>query len=270
MATAAKQLFDAGNLAGAIEAQTQEVKSNPNDAARRTFLFELLSFAGEFERAAKQLDVISHQDVQSEWATQVYTNIVHAEGLRARLFSDGLKPEFLFDPPPYIHLHLEAINRLRENRPQEAQALLDRAEDDRPVPRGQTGSRAFEDFRDCDDVLAPCLELILIRDYIWLPIEHVRELEISRPERPRDLLWAPVRVVLIDDTQRRAYMPTRYCGSHRHSDDQVRLGRMTDWEASEAGPVLGTGLRQFLIGDDAIPVLELPTVTFACQPTEDS
>jgi type VI secretion system protein ImpE len=258
-----KQLFDSGDLSGAIEALTQEVKTNPGDAARRTFLFELLAFAGELDRANKQLDVISHQDAQSEWATQVYVNILHAERSRARLFSEGLKPEFLLDPVDYIHLHLQAINCLRENRLGEARSLLDQSEEARPALGGQINGQSFDEFRDCDDLLAPVLELILIRDYIWLPIEQVRELEISRPERPRDLLWIPVRVVLIDGTQRRAYMPTLYCGSHKHPDDLVKLGRMTDWKTSANGPVLGVGLRQFLVGDDARAVLELPPVKFA-------
>ena len=162
--------------------------------------------------------------MQSGWATQVYVNLLHAESLRSRLFSDGLKPEFLLDPPAYVGLHLQAINRLREKQAGQAKALLDESEDSRPTPRGESGGKHFDEFRDCDDVLAPILELFIIRDYVWLPLEQVRELEISRPERPRDLLWAPVRVVLTDGSQRRGYMPTLYCGTHQHPDNQIKLG----------------------------------------------
>ena len=266
MAADVKQLFDSGDLSGAIEALTQEVKAHPSDPARRVFLFELLSFAGQLDRATKQLEVIAQQDIENELAAQVYINLLHAEGLRRRLYAEGLKPEFLLDPPPYVHLHLEAINHLRENRATQAAELLDRSEGERPVSRGQIGDKAFEEFRDCDDVLAPVLELMLIRDYIWLPIEQVTELEISKPERPRDLLWAPVRVGLTDGTQRRAYMPTRYCASHEESDALVKLGRITDWKASGAGPVQGVGQRQFLAGDDAWAMLELPLVTIDTKP----
>lgn len=260
MATDAKQLFDSGNLAGAIEALTQDLKAHPSDASRRTFLFELLSFAGQWDRAGKQLDVISHQSVESELGAQVYRNLLHAESLRAGVFTKGQKPEFLLDPPAYVDLHLEALQRLRDG--QTAEALLDQSLEARPTLRGQINEESFEEFCDCDDVLAPVLELMLIRDYIWLPLEQVQELEISRPERPRDLLWAPVRVVLTDGTQRRAYMPTRYFGSHEHADDQVKLGRLTDWRAGESGPVQGIGQRQFLAGEHAYAALELPKVTF--------
>jgi type VI secretion system protein ImpE len=256
-----KQLFDEGKLTAATEALVEEVKSHPTDAARRTFLFELLAFAGQYERAAKQLEVIVHQNVQSEWATQVYTNILHAEGLRTRLFTQGLKPEFLLDPPPYVSLHLQAINAARENQLDQAQALVDEAEEARPAVGGTINDQPFVDFLDCDDFVRPVLELILIRDYIWLPIEQVRELEVSKPERPRDLLWAPVRVVLADGSQRRAYMPTRYYHSTLQADDKFKLGRATDW-VTRGGPVAGLGQRQFLAGDDAFAVLELPPVTF--------
>ena len=162
-------------------------------------------------------------------AAQVYINLLHAEGLRRKLYAEGLKPEFLLDPPPYVQLHLQAIDRLRENKPLEAQALLDQSEEQRPDSSGKIGESAFEEFRDCDDVLAPVLELMLIRDYIWLPIEQVTELEISQARRPRDLLWTPVRVGLIDGTQRRAYMPARYVDSHQNADELIKLGRATDW-----------------------------------------
>ena len=126
-----KELFDAGNLPGAIEGLTAEVKAAPNDAPRRTFLFELLCFAGDLERAGKQLDVVSHLDTMAEPAAQVYRNILHAEQLRRRLYADGLKPEFLVDPPDYVRLHLDALNRVRENRPAAARALLEQAESSR-------------------------------------------------------------------------------------------------------------------------------------------
>ncbi len=258
----AKQLFDAGNLSAAIDTLTAEVKAAPNDAPQRTFLFELLCFAGELERAGRQLDVIGHLDAAAEPAAQVYRNILHAEQLRRRLYADGLKPEFLLDPPEYVHLHLDAVNRLRENRPAAAKALLDQSEDSRPALGGTIDGHVFDEFRDCDDLLAPLVELIVLRDYIWLPFEQIRELEIGAPERPRDLLWAAARIVLSDGSQHRGYIPVLYCGSHQHADNQVKLGRMTDWRSSDPGPVLGQGQRLFLAGDEDRPMLETRHIEF--------
>ena len=54
----ARQLFQAGQLDEAIEALGAEVRDNPTDAQRRAFLFELLCFAGQYDRAEKQLSVL--------------------------------------------------------------------------------------------------------------------------------------------------------------------------------------------------------------------
>ncbi|MHB8971790.1 MAG: type VI secretion system accessory protein TagJ [Pirellulaceae bacterium] len=253
----ANELFQAGKLDEAIQAVTAEIKAKPAATERRTLLFELLCFAGQFDRAEKQLDVIAKQDADAEWAVQVYQNILAAERDRRRLFSDGLRPEFLLNPPAYVQLHLDAVNRLRDGQVAEAAELLNRSEQQRPVMAGEIDGQAVDEFRDCDDLFAPILELIILRDYIWLPLEQIRELEIEAPERPRDLIWAPARILLTDDSQRRGYLPALYCGSHEQPDDQLKLGRLTDWRATDGGPVLGVGQRLFLAGEDVRSILDL-------------
>src|SRR6266571_4683589 len=94
-----EELLQAGHLSAAIEELNQEVRSRPADIQRRTLLFELLCFAGDYQRAARQLDVIGHQSVTAEVGVQVYRNILTAEESRQRLFTEGLRPNFLFDPP---------------------------------------------------------------------------------------------------------------------------------------------------------------------------
>src|SRR4029453_8413255 len=57
----AKELLRAGKLTEAIDAQVQAVKAAPSDTTARIFLFELLAGAGDWERAAKHLDVVASQ-----------------------------------------------------------------------------------------------------------------------------------------------------------------------------------------------------------------
>jgi type VI secretion system protein ImpE len=253
----AVELFRAGRLQPALEALNEEVRAKPTDLECRTLLFELLCFAGNLDRAEKQLDFIVQQDAQADWAVQVYKNILAAERARRRLFAEGLPPEFLLDPPEYVRWHVAAIDRLRAGHAAEAQALIDRAAEACPNLTGTADGQAFDELRDCDDLVAPVLELIILRDYVWLPLAQIRELEIAAPERPRDLIWIPVRVVLQDESQRRGYMPTLYCGSHEHEDDQIRLGRKTDWKALPEGPVQGLGQRIWLAGETDRPILEV-------------
>ena len=98
----ARELFDQGDLRGAIDTCNQEVRADPQDAVKRSLLFELLCFAGDLERADKQLDVIAHLDAKTEPAVQVYHNVVFAEGRRRKVLVGESQPEFLLDPPAHV------------------------------------------------------------------------------------------------------------------------------------------------------------------------
>src|SRR5262249_9390055 len=162
-----KELLDANELNAAIEELLKEVKENPADIERRTLLFELACFAGDYDRAERQLAVIGNQSAQAEIGVQVYRNLMDAEKYRQKLFSDGLQPHFLTEPPAYVDLHLKAINRLREGNTAEARAILDRAEEERPALTGKVNGRQFLDFRDYNDFLAPVLEVFMNGQYTW-------------------------------------------------------------------------------------------------------
>jgi type VI secretion system protein ImpE len=258
----AKELFDAGHLSAAIDQLSSEVRAHPTDSRQRTFLFELLCFAGDYQRAGRQLDVIGRQEATAEVGVQVYRNVLVAESARRRLFSEGLRPNFLFDAPPYVHLHLEAVNRLREGNAAEAVALLEECEGSRPRLKGRIEGQPFVDFRDGDDLIAPFLEVIIHDTYIWLPFEQIKHLAISIPKRLRDLLWLPAALECHEGPVGEVFLPVLYAGSWGHADERVKLGRMTDWQSIEDGPVLGVGQHLFFIDGQDRGMLEVRDVGF--------
>src|SRR5262245_31555398 len=141
-----KEKFERADLNGAITDLTAEVKSNPTDATRRTFLFELLCFAGDYDRAERQLDPIGSQSASSELGVQVYRNNIKCERERRQLFSSGVAPHFLTEPPAYVDVQLEALNRFREGQFAEARKLMDQAEVERPALTGTLNGKEFGDF----------------------------------------------------------------------------------------------------------------------------
>jgi hypothetical protein len=68
----AREHYVAGRLDAAIEQLGVELRGDPADAQRRTFLFELLAFAGQYDRAEKQLDVLASRRQQAEAGTLLY------------------------------------------------------------------------------------------------------------------------------------------------------------------------------------------------------
>ncbi|MBL8799342.1 MAG: SciE type virulence protein [Planctomycetia bacterium] len=251
----ASELYKAGKLQEAVAAQTQEVKSHPADQNKRLFLFELLAFAGNLDRARKQLDVLKFDQMELETAAQSYRKLLDAEEQRRKLFSQGLQPQFLADPPEHVRLRLEAVNRLREQNLAEAAATLAQAATVTPVLHGELNGQRFDEFRDADDLFGPVLEVMAHGNYFWVPLEQVELVAMKPPRFPRDLLWVPARLETASSTGD-VFLPALYPNSHEHADDTVKLGRQTDWRNGESGPVLGVGLRVFLAGEADVSLLE--------------
>lgn len=258
----AKDLFAAGHINEAIEQLLREVKANPSDVSARTFLFELSCLVGDWERAERQLDVLGHQSTKAQLGVMVYRANINAERERQRVFTEGVQPHFLREPPPYIDLHVDALRQLNNGNLAEARALLDRAEEERPAIAGKLNGKEFEDFRDYDDFVAPVLELIVKDKYVWLPLEQIKSIQISPPRQLRDMIWAGARVVAADGTVGDVYMPTLYAGTTSAENDQARLGRMTDWKTFNDDLSMAQGLRLFLLDGEDKTLFEISPIEF--------
>lgn len=259
----ARDEFSAGRLAAAIEAQLQEVKAAPLDSGRRTFLFELLAFSGQWDRAGQQLGVLAQETAEKGWGATVYQNLLVAEQSRRKVFAGQARPEIFVDPPDFVVTRWEALEHLtRGSSEATATGIKKLEESDAAAPsvRGTINNQPVEGLRDADDLLAPILEVMIMRDYVWVPWSQIRELEVEKPAHPRDLIWTPARLVLSDGEQRRAYLPALYPGTDAATSDDVKLGRLTDWIVPVAdGPVRGVGQHLFVAGDSDFGLLDVRT-----------
>jgi len=257
----ARDHFEAGRLAAAIDAQLQDVKSAPLDSGKRTFLAELLAFAGQWERANQQLAVLAQETAEKGWGATVYQNLLVAEQTRQKVFAGQARPEVFLEAPPFIVQRWEAVEHLARGGAAATSAGLAKLQESdaaAPVVRGTLNDQPVEELRDADDLLAPILEVMVLRDYLWVPWSQIRELEIEAPAHPRDLIWTPARIVLSDGEQRRAYLPALYPRSHAAADDNLKLGRLTDWLVPQAdGPVRGVGQHVLVAGETDFGLLEV-------------
>jgi type VI secretion system protein ImpE len=176
-----------------------------------------------------------------------------AQGL---LEDDRIRPQFLIEPPFHIRLRLDAtINALRSS-PEQTKELLGMADQCSPTVSVRLNDKTYESLRDADDLFGTVLEVMAQGNYYWVPLEQVETLAMNPPRYPRDLYWFPARLSLKKGPSGEVFLPALYPGSHAHPDELVRLGRKTEWRGEEGDPVLGTGLRLFAAGDEAIPLLE--------------
>jgi type VI secretion system protein ImpE len=179
------------------------------------------------------------------------------------VFAEGVQPHFLREPPAYIDRHVEALAQLSRGQVAEARATLDRAEEERPAISGKLNGQQFEDFRDYDDLVAPVLELIVKDKYVWLPMEQIKSIQISPPRQLRDMIWASARIEASDGTIGEVYIPTLYAGSSGSTNDQVRLGRMTDWKRLSDDLFSAQGLRLFAVDGQDKTLFEASPVEFS-------
>lgn len=221
----AKELYQAGKLDAAIQAVIAELRDNPGDARRRTFLFELLCFAGEYDRAAKHLAVLASEGPDAATGALLYQAALAAEQTRREMFT---KAEFPPALPP------EAI-------------------------RGKINGQPFESLEDADPRIGARFEIFAAGDYMWLPLMHVASIQMEAPKRLRDLLWAPALVRTGPSFQDREFgevlTPVLSPFTFRHPDDAVRLGRSSVWSEEDGG--IPYGQKMLLVDGEEFPLLEL-------------
>ncbi len=229
------ELYVAGELGQAIKALGEELRSYPLDARRRTFLFELLCFAGEYDRAEKHLDVLGNQNEKSIPAVLLYQSALHAERTRQEMFLSATFPAPAAD-----------------------------AGADRP---GTWNGQAFDYLGDADDVIGDHIECFIAGSYTWLPTRYIERLEIEPPQNLRDLLWARARLDASPEFRLQELgeilLPVIAPLSYRSTDEAVKLGRVSVWEELPDGKDRLLGQKLLLVDGKEIPLLEVRSVVFA-------
>jgi type VI secretion system protein ImpE len=255
------ELYQQGKLQEAIDAQIAAVKSKPADQKLRLFLFELFAFAGEFERAQKQIDALKFDEPELLAAAVNYRQCLESELVRRRVFKEGISPQFLKAPPEHLKLRLEALQQLRGGDAVAAKATLDKAEDVTPSFKGVLNDKPFEFLRDPDDLFGPVLEVFAKGNYFWVPLEEIDLLASNPPKFPRDLMWLPANLQVKEGPAGEVFLPAIYPGSSEHADPLIKLGRANDWLQAEGGPVRGAGLRILLVDDADFNLLDVRQIT---------
>lgn len=260
----AQQAFEAGKLHEAIEACSEEIRRKPTEVARRWLLSELLCFAGDFERADRQLDAAAHQDPEALPTASLFRQLIRAEEARQQFYADGRVPELLAAPSPSMRLRLEASMLIREKKPAEAAKLLAEADSQRSPLAGTCNGQPIASFRDLDELTSDVFEVLTTTGkYYWIPMDRVESIEFRPYHRPRDLLWRGAHMIVRDGPDGEVYLPALYPAAGTEADDRFRLGRMTAWRGAEGEPIRGVGQRVFLSDEEERPILEIQTLTFA-------
>lgn len=264
----AHELLNAGHLSDAIAAATSQVKASPKDLEHRWLLGELLILAGQYERADAQFDTMMTLEPKAAVAVTPIRQLLRAETARRQFYDDGRLPELLDGVSQQVQDRLEAFVLLRDGKPGEAGAAVERAEIARPACGGQAmiagEPRSFDDLRDLDDIIAGVFEVYTqTGKYYWIEMERVERLTFTPVKRPLDLLWRGAQLAVKDAFDAAVHIPAIY-GSLTGADDVSRLGRRTEWIGGDGDAVVGVGRRCFVLnGEDEIDALQIDSIDFS-------
>jgi type VI secretion system protein ImpE len=259
----AGDLFRQGKLTQAVAAAAQAVKQAPTDLGQRILLAELLTFAGNLERADVILDAAGQIDPSAAMVVAEFRQLLRAETARRQLYRDGRVPEFLDQPDDSETASLAALVALRAGDTAEALTQLEAAESLRPRKSGSLAGVAFDDFRDASDFHAGFIEtLTSTGKYYWIPVARIESMIFHPPKRPRDLIWRRCSMSVTSGPDGDVYLPVTYFADAEETDELHRLGRETSWSDAPDAPIRGFGQRVFLVGDEAVGVMDLESVQF--------
>ncbi len=258
----AKELIKAGELAAARSQLIEEVKSSPANLQSRTLLFQVQAYAGEWEKARRQLEVITTQEANRESGVQVYLNLIQAETERIEVFQQKRNPSFLPEIPTYFEQYRSAWQRLMNREFETTESIFSEIEDRCARIAGTLNGKEFAGFSETDSRLTCFLEAFVHDRYVWLPFEELRELTLPQPQSLLDLLWASAQVTTREGLTLNCFLPVLYPESYRQDDDLLKLGRMTDWTDLGQGFHQGFGQHVYQVGDDEVGILEIREAVF--------
>lgn len=242
----AKHLYDVGKLNEAIQSLSAELRDNPTDAKRRTFLFELLCFAGEYERADKHLNLLADVSGEAKMGAVLYMSALHGERIRHKTFDEQDFPTSAIDE-----------SKLRGGK--------------LTLTNGET--KDFTWMEDSDPRIGPRFEMFAAGAYLWIGYEHIESIEFQPPTKLRDLLWRPAFIrtgpTFKGTELGEVLLPALFPFSFKNPDDQVRLGRATVWDTSGEDPI-PYGQKTFLVDDVDYSIMELAKVEFTQDPEAES
>lgn len=235
-------------------------KNSPTDIGARSALWQIFAARGEFDRARKQLDLISQLD--SSWLIEIQAchGLIEAEERRLAIFQGTHTPVCLGEPPAWFASLAAAIPLLVQGDNENATRLLQDVRHKTVARAGSVNEQPFEWLCDGDARMSSCLEVIIQGRYYWAPWEGILSLETRPPTEVRDRLWQPAMIQVTEEGPIEAFIPVRYPDPH---DDSQSMSRSTDWISLDDECFIGLGQKCLITDVGQVGYLDVRQLRFS-------
>ena len=259
-------LLKDNNLAGALSDLKKSVASEPSDAEKRWFLFQLFCFNGEYKRAQEQLKLAAQLDDAFQSAFLIYSRVIASEFFREKVVMSAEEtPLILGEPEEWMAKLFEANRMLGQGNLEAATKLRMEVYELQPAISGKCNDVPFEWICDQDSRFAGNLECFLNGKYYWLSLAQVKELKLGFESNNRsyiDLLYPQAKLTLKTEAELDVILFARYPGNYSPELPELALNRLTEWEDLNDYNILGRGQRMFCADSGDFPLLELKQLSF--------
>jgi len=267
--TTAHEHYRNGDLNAAMDCIADELRRQPEHAAKRAFHAELLCLRGELQQADQQLQLLLQLNPATATTIGIWRQLIRAAQARRDVFSQGRLPEVVDAPSHRIQCLLEILVLLREgSNHQAAERALAMEESRLPCP-GFVNGRLVDDLRDLDDCCSGIVEVLASNGrYFWVDQELIVSLALHPPARPLDQLWRRADLVLGNGSEGEVFIPAVYAAtadllrspdSPDSTDWAALLGRRTDWDI-RSGLTRGIGQCTWMAGNEAMALADMETL----------
>ena len=260
-----EELLKENNLADALAMLKKSISSDPSDAKKRWFLFQLFCLIGEYERAHEQLKLSAQLDDSFESALMIFSRIISLEAFRERVVAGMETPLILGEPEPWLARLFEANRMLGKSNLEAATQLRKEAYDSQPVVSGICNDVPFTWICDQDSRFAGNIECFLNGKYYWLSLSQVKELSLVRETEARayiDLLYPRARLILRTEAELDIILYARYPSIYSTDSSALAMNQLTEWEDLNDYNILGRGQRMLCSDNGDFPLLELSNLSF--------
>ncbi|MDP1692808.1 MAG: type VI secretion system accessory protein TagJ [Burkholderiaceae bacterium] len=258
--TPAEQALKEGDALRALKLLTEQVRTAPQNAKLRVFMFQLLCVLGQWDRALNQLNVSLELDPATLPMVQTYREAIACETLRLQVFAGQKAPMLFGEPEAWIALLIEALLREGRGEAEAARQLREQGLEQAPTTAGTANGKPFAWIADADTRLGPTIEAVINGRYYWLPWSRLAKVDIDAPEDLRDAIWMPAHFEFTNGGDVVGLIPTRYPDTVLASGDALALSRQTDWREAAPGVYIGLGQRLITTDDAEFPLMDLRSV----------
>lgn len=252
------ELYQQGSLSEAISVVEAYLRDDPTNMEYRSTFIELLCINNELERADKQLNMIVQSHPESLLGATNLRQLIRAQQTRLDFYEGKATPEIFCQPNEEISAFIKLRLEINTGDEQSINAAAVALESARSKTCLEVNGEAVNELRDLDDSLAGFIEVFGTNGkYYIVQMADIEFIDFKPATSLLENIWCRVNLEIKNGPSGEAHIPLIYVDSKLEHD---KVGKATDWQQKTDNLVLGSGLKMWLVNDQAVNLHDIKKI----------